>query len=102
MASSETPQATPGPWHWANRDQLVGPDQQPVLRGHVVWQWSEPQAALLVSPADARLLASAPVLLEALTDVTRVIEDWPHPEAPIHDWLLELTRAAIARAKGGG
>ena len=100
---------TPGPWGTIHSGKtVVGP---PTGRAeHPIPQspgFREVIACSIENPANARLIASAPELLDALTDayrelvaddiVTQVLREkhhLPHTENPV----LEKIRAAIARA----
>ena len=71
---------TPGPWIWNGRHTIFTKDADCV--------------AQFVNPADARLIAAAPELLEALIQVEAaglLDRDWS---------LSSMVGAAIAKAKG--
>lgn len=61
---------TPGPWRWNHypdgRKLLAGPDRAVI---HC------PDAPMTCDPADARLIAAAPELLEALLTALPYVED---------------------------
>ncbi|MGE0528775.1 MAG: hypothetical protein AB7G93_09415 [Bdellovibrionales bacterium] len=50
--------------------------------------------------ANARLIAAAPTMLEALKQVVVFYDPLVHREVPVHE-LREVVRAAIAKAEGG-
>jgi antitoxin (DNA-binding transcriptional repressor) of toxin-antitoxin stability system len=50
--------------------------------------------------ADARLIAAAPDLLEALSKLTALFEKHPASKQPLTASAIEAARAAIAKAEG--
>ena len=85
---------TPGPWDRHETGAIVGPklDDKPV--------WLRPVIARFetgVKEADARLIAAAPELLEALITLNDACRT-PSQIGVFHG--LELARAAITKAKG--
>lgn len=90
MASAHTP----GPWvqNSANAEEIIAPDDVQVIAripGAKTGLYNR------AAPANARLIAAAPDLLEAL----RAAEDW------LDGWVsaepqLAMIRAAIAKAEG--
>ena len=101
-------QHTPGPWSYRGS---LGPQSNPHLLGpHVVENATGIQIAILngwrseVSEANARLIAAAPELLEALIVARQAAIAWLDnswgfdPETDEHpDWLIQ-SDAAIAKA----
>jgi hypothetical protein len=82
---------TEGPWEWANGTHaLVGPkiDDKPVWLRPVVLR-----SETGVKAEDARLIAAAPALLEALQQIATM--DYGNPYARA---CAETARAAIATA----
>ncbi len=106
---------TPGPWRWEpdarddehRKDRLVSDGPGPLNHDDVLtWDTDEPvgDAWVGVSEADARLIAAAPELadaLEELVDLVKVLhehyqgEDAPYPEE------LDRARAALKAAGRG-
>jgi hypothetical protein len=95
---------TPGPWRWDHESNvgnlIVDPERNAVAtfqaRSHL--KWAEQQAE---REANARLIAAAPELLEAL----KGLEQWydaevepPHRE--FFNAAIAKARAAIAKAEG--
>ena len=81
---------TPGPWEC---DQI----------GHEVFE-TQRMTVIATLPlartmADARLIAAAPELLEALA---AVLADAKRRKSPLAENITEFAHAAIAKAKGGG
>ena len=91
---------TPGPWKWVEIDyetMLVSCNRKNARRRHHVMKlgWTclgDAKAALPPTPEDARLIAAAPELLEALIDVVRI--------ADRKTTEFDAARAAIAKATG--
>jgi len=91
-------QHTPGPWHWDGNPCDYDPDQEapwlvdsnnpypPILGGTIKCQ----------SEADARLIAAAPDLLEALNTWLNQYSAEEYEDCP----EVVQTRAAIAKATG--
>jgi hypothetical protein len=98
-------QHTPGPWSYRGS---LGPHSNPHLLGpHVVENATGIQIAILngwrseVSEANARLIAAAPDLLEALKLCEKNIDSLlasAHPK--VFDIWLNVVRAAITKATG--
>lgn len=96
-------QHTPGPWRVASAsDYPSGINVDARERGYV---------ALVGHPGDseaqanARLIASAPDLLEQLTQTVRALEFWfPHWGDPdgVNSQMMSNAREAIAKAEGRG
>ena len=88
-----TTQHTPGPWEWKfDGKYCVG------LEANVIWVGREP--TLDIEAANARLIAAAPELLEALKALQRQALQGNVRGDEWMDEALELTRAAIAKATG--
>ena len=91
---------TPGPWKakkWVGTDPYDDPDRPFVEVGNVHWSpknWKP--AAAIKQTANARLIAAAPELLEALENLLKVHEG----EGGTQHNAADIARAAIAKAKG--
>jgi hypothetical protein len=91
---------TPGPWKakkWVGTDLYDDPDRPFVEVGNVHWSpknWKP--AAAIKQTANARLIAAAPELLEALENLLKVHEG----EGGTQHNAADMARAAIAKAKG--
>jgi hypothetical protein len=91
---------TPGPWKakkWVGTDPYDDPDRPFVEVGNVHWSpknWKP--AAAIKQTANARLIAAAPELLEALENLLKVHEG----EGGTQHNAADMARAAIAKAKG--
>ena len=91
---------TPGPWRLLNGKNIVGPKNQIAK----VWMFNDGEGT-----ANARLIASAPDMYEALSDLVgrinkfidrRFVDDGPDWEySKLHD-RIEAARAALAKAEG--
>ena len=106
---------TPGPW-WLGVSEHGRHFRAVDAKGHgelatVVWLMDDDDLYCAPSPeceANARLIAAAPDLLEALIKVTTTLAWNAHGECrAIHDGpimpssqAIEVARAAIAKAKG--
>ncbi len=97
-------QHTPGPWeaHWDSGDKEI--EIVSISEGIVTAQVDYDDAEHDIAEADARLIAAAPCLLEALTEAVNLSEElaeragWERvPEASA---MLDKMCAAIAKAKG--
>jgi hypothetical protein len=103
-----TTKYTPGPWEW-----LGGKYELTALRhchpdgggNYVIWPEAEVSdyglsvtVTLDVSPADARLIAAAPELVEALRDAANRIDDMIECDAPGLAWSEARKSAARSRA----
>lgn len=94
---------TRGPWSWYTRNghrvAIDGPDGTEVARAeeYGASAWIE------VSEDDARLIAAAPELLEALILLEREMVDSGNAGSVDYGWkpAIEKTRAAIAKATDG-
>ncbi len=88
---TETAKHTPGPWH--AKPSMHGKRYKYVQIGK-----DESYTTLELAPADARLIAAAPDLLEAVKELTDqlalVAKD------PINNLWVKQGRAAIAKAGG--
>ena len=94
-----TDKHTPGPW-------TVSPDNSRVVQGEgrrIALAYSHAIQPGAVGDANARLIAAAPELLEALEQAVRYLE---HPDVTALPFALPVTnvsrvaRAAIEAAKG--
>lgn len=91
---------TPGPWK-VSHDEYAGhydvstfdPERGSEAIAQVLYANNEPGGR---GEADARLIAAAPALLEALGWLESYLRDTPHHNAP----AAANARAAIALAKG--
>ena len=105
---SEQPKHTPGPWYWDDEDALPwtdydGVEHAPFLvdrNGRYVMAGSDIR---IPKEANARLIAAAPDLLEAL----KTLADYPsaggYALGPcISECDMREIRAAIAKAEGRG
>jgi len=96
---------TPGPWHWWTPEQAAaadfGPYNGPVVVTDEADQWiiCEVASGIEGDPehANARLIAAAPDLLNALEQMVANAEVL---ERNLASFALVRARAAIARAKG--
>jgi hypothetical protein len=99
-----TQKHTPGPWHYHPLDpvkpeslSLRGPDDEQ-LAAVYLWDW-EPDEMQDEARANARLIASAPQLLEALEICYQQLKELT--EEGMHlDEAMEVSAAAIAMATG--
>lgn len=109
--SGSKPAYTPGPWrvdprHCCDVETLSGVQITAALSEAEVgeeWQIIGPCPSLDEAEANARLIAAAPDLLEALKRTLEYAED--HQAAQPNDETfadLALIRAAIAKATGSG
>ena len=90
---------TPGPWERHETGAIVGPklDDKPV--------WLRPVIARFetgVKEADARLIAAAPELLEALEELYHLIDDAHDGDRVFTFELAQKAKTAIAKARGQG
>ncbi len=95
---------TPGPWlttesteHWGRVNVTV---QAAFTANEIATAW---QGTTDVNRANARLIAAAPDLLEALNQVMSWIDNWSPEFAYEEEWPADRdkARAAIAKATGG-
>ncbi|GAB3484207.1 hypothetical protein [Azotobacter salinestris] len=92
---------TPGPWRVFTPEDYEGPSSLPGLgvENHegkaVVWYAAEPETGL-ENDHDARLIAAAPSLLEALENLLAVHEG----KGGTRYHAGDIARAAIAKATG--
>lgn len=96
-------QHTPGPWKAYPIEMNHGLPYTPVAANTLLAKvYSEAFGDYEQSEANARLVAAAPDLLEALR---RVVNDWVAPDGlPFEDGempALDAARAAISKATGG-
>jgi hypothetical protein len=94
-------QHTPGPWELAERSGRSDSRLAAVLND------AESDAYIIISASDpdeesanARLIAAAPELLDALRQVVIEATESPNSDANRLELILELARAAIAKATG--
>ena len=99
----KTAKPSPAPWTWDGLDdmyetRLLSSNGSEVLYTRR-WDYGE-SSNLEVRPEDARLIAAAPDLLEALEGVLRT--DDSKFRLSDDDWTIfrALARAAIAKARG--
>ena len=99
---------TPGPWKWVQLDFSGYYHELHDKSGTVICDDGSAQgeysAQIDVKGANARLIAAAPELLEALEDALIDFDNWAahednHPHEHLVVWA-EKARAAIAKAKG--
>lgn len=95
---------TPGPWffegsHFWSEHGWIASSAQPDDGGDIVCNPpdADADASLARWPANARLIAAAPDLLEALRDVA---DQARHPDYDWPVWLSQAVSAAIAKATG--
>ena len=86
---------TPGPWNHNRGDQYVSGFYGSVNARKVA---SRPEGLMTDWNADARLIASAPEILEALKKIAENDLDGLHMLTP--QSMQEIARAAIAKAEG--
>jgi hypothetical protein len=94
---------TPGPWHvkqlmsYVDQFEIRGPRDSGVMVARTI-EWGSAAEGDDPSEANARLIAAAPELLEALQEMVDEINsgDEPGHGSPWHD----KARAAIAKATG--
>ena len=89
VPATQSPAHTPGPWTVDNQ-YIHGPDG---IRFLAV-------AGDGAGQANARLIASAPELLEALEAVLQDLEHYVATHGPGPDKRLAIAREAIAKARG--
>lgn len=90
---------TPGPWRLAGTEIWAGPKRIAFGKG----AYDEKDRA--IQKANARLIAADPDLLEALEKADQTFISWQVGQIPgrPEDILavIEMVRAALAKAKGG-
>lgn len=99
------PKFTPGPWE---SEQSVSPDGRPLSEYDIVGA-AEPDTpgyyvATVYRPADARLIAAAPEVCDALADCLRMLEAVRY-SAGLGKGQMERVakaKAALAKATGEG
>ena len=95
---------TPGPWRWSDEHQardlsdtwsLIGSDGYGILSCD--GKCNSPNE---LNRADASLIAAAPELLEALEELSLLMDDVRNGEYTPDHLTTQPARAAIAKAKG--
>lgn len=109
MSTQPAPMAhTPGPWsyRWETeaRDWAIVTDANGSIVANVNTETgpdasSAPATRQMPAEANARLIAAAPDLLEALTSSLELLEH--HYPKPARNGQIARARAAIAKATGG-
>ena len=98
VPATPRPAHTPGPW-------TILPNTPHFVRAMHPAEGMQPVATVYhfdgELAANARLIASAPELLEALEAVLPDLEHYVATHGPGPDKRLAIARAAIAKAKGG-
>ena len=96
---------TPGPWvvgmssdNGIHCIDAIDPKDGKRFEVCEVWGIDHDKTECEISKANARLISSAPDLLEALEDLMEAVKD--HYAAGGYEW--KQARAAIAKAKGEG
>ena len=90
---------TPGPWEYCPKDT---PDGQPFVLSQHVNRGGNFYVAVCRVEEDARLIAAAPELLEALKNTIQSLEYWfPRRGDPqgANSEMMNKARAAIAKAE---
>jgi len=90
VPATPRPAYTPGPWTFANGPHRIEVHTTPALA----------YAFSISDEANARLIAAAPELLEALEAVLPDLEHYVATHGPGPDKRLAIARAAIAKARG--
>jgi hypothetical protein len=92
---------TPGPWHFVPMAQMADCNEQGPMAGVFDDDDGEMDALIATAEkdADARLMAAAPDLLDALLDVRNQFFD--EPEVGWRGRMLARVDDAIAKATGG-
>lgn len=95
---------TPGPWKWLPEEtRLVEEGVGPVLSPW--WNEETGENGIEVSAADARLIAAAPEMLEALEEIEREMSAAARPpfeaayDTTLREWAA-TARSAINKATG--
>jgi hypothetical protein len=89
---SDTPKHTPGPWEYRGKPEI----------GYIVFQtWDTPTAGYVHTEGDARLIAAAPEMLEAL----KLFYDWSknvtkYPPYWVQTTFVDKCSEIIAKAEG--
>lgn len=86
---------TPGPWRISQNvsRHVIGPKGGVVTCGELTW---DGPGSTAIADANARLIAAAPELLEALR--TLAVEEYRDDDDPILGAARDKARAAIAKA----
>lgn len=93
---------TPGPWEWADHVPFVKRETLKAGPGRTVLTWTQTRVDgsdwthIRVSDADARLIAAAPEMAEALKNLL-----WADDTARNDDILVAKERALAALKKAG-
>lgn len=107
--SNEVPKHTPGPWSYAinGEERIAGYPPIAIYKADKTEFISQAQDGyydyVAVSEADARLIAAAPEMLEALKQIAK----WHDYEQSTHElamrmyWSSRLAYDIIAKAEGG-
>lgn len=97
-----TAKHTPGPWIMARRDGVPHGDSD-----NLGWDWDmgdheppSPMRGIVSLEADARLIAAAPEMLDALAGLVRGFPPFSRDHHPVMADALDAARAAIAKATG--
>lgn len=95
---------TPGPWSVLYSSNVypsihAGPTSAPVASLYAHTQSRGERDVFENADANARLIAAAPVLLEALRETLSCIDQ--HTDDVVIEPIIRLARAAIAKATGG-
>lgn len=95
-------QHTPGPWHTYKTTTYIAIRAQARIQVAQLWK---SKRAPIDQEADARLIASAPDLLEALNQINMLAcyasEEATETREAVLLHIGETARAAIAKAEGG-
>lgn len=97
-AKNERSEFTPGPWKVSRAFQNNGPDYFVISTG----KWKSPAIATCDNEADAKLIAAAPELLEALKEINEDLLSLSADELKPLGVRAALNRTfrAIAKAEG--
>jgi hypothetical protein len=87
---NDTPKHTPGPWEYRGKPEI----------GYIVFRtWDTPTAGYVHTEGDARLIAAAPDMLEALKLAYQVIDELDHVSFRLYDLSLHI-KDAVIKAEG--
>lgn len=107
MAETKHTAATPGPWERQSMDDdgavsIIGADLGGLVGAALPWPTEIDSQDFSRVEANARLIASAPDLLEALKQVMGWISSWDPNFTQDDDWpeTEHHVRAALAKAEG--